>query len=311
MRIAHLSDLHFTSDPRRIPARYLVGKRLIGWANLRLFGRFARFRDAAQVVRAALRDLDALRPDGVVISGDLTGMGLASEYDQARSVLAPLLRRPKVVAIPGNHDIYVERALRDRPFARSFAPWLRTDRPDLQGPGGFPRVVRLGPGVFSVSVSAARPTAPWDSSGRLGPRQLDALDRALADPALSGQRTLLVVHYGPRRPDGSPDSRRHGLRDAEAFLALARRHGVAAILHGHLHRRFILPRGQGIPVPLLCAGSLTDARRKRSYHLLHLEAGALSVEVRAYDAAADRFRAVGDRVELGVPPGGSAGAGKG
>jgi predicted MPP superfamily phosphohydrolase len=79
-RIAHLSDLHIGSIDRREEA--------LAWA------------DAA----------NALRPDAIVITGDILTTGTAY-HDDAVEVLAALRARDGVYACLGNHDYYGEDAL--------------------------------------------------------------------------------------------------------------------------------------------------------------------------------------------------------
>ena len=90
MRIAHFTDLHITEAPSNIAWRDLLSKRLLGWLNLSV-RRFDAFRDASEVTRALVRDLQEQQPDHVVSTGDLTGLSLRSEFEQAQEALGPLL----------------------------------------------------------------------------------------------------------------------------------------------------------------------------------------------------------------------------
>src|SRR5438309_7042065 len=74
--IAHLSDLHFgRTDPA--------------------------------LIEPLLASLDAIRPDVVVVSGDLTQRARAAEFEQARAFLERV-RFPRIV-VPGNHDVPLYR----------------------------------------------------------------------------------------------------------------------------------------------------------------------------------------------------------
>ncbi len=48
---------------------------------------------------------------------------------------------------------------------------------------------------------------------------LAAFRRILADPRVAGRFVFVLIHYAPRRADGSPDQRLHGLENADDFLA--------------------------------------------------------------------------------------------
>jgi len=282
MRIAHFSDVHVTEDPRRIPWRALLGKRLTGWVNLKLFGRFERFAEVPAIARAFKEDVERQEPDFLVFSGDVTALSLPSEFARAAELFAPLLARTDIVGIPGNHDVYVRSERSCRSFHAHFGCWERSDLPDLAGPDGYPIIRLLGQRAAIVAAQSAVPRPLWDSSGELGPAALQALERALRDPRIASRTKLVCIHYAPRRASGRPDTRLHGLRDAEEFLSSAARGGAALVLHGHLHRRFVHGRGPVTPVPLACVGSLTDARRERAYHVYEIADAEVRVHVRRY-----------------------------
>ncbi len=52
----------------------------------------------------AVEEVRALQPDLVVVAGDLTQEGYASEFQTARDALRPLQEEMVTVVIPGNHD---------------------------------------------------------------------------------------------------------------------------------------------------------------------------------------------------------------
>lgn len=92
-------------------------------------GRFRRERLAEVVERVR-----GLRPDHVLITGDLTTTALSAEFADARQALGPLLGdAERVTVLPGNHDRYTGRAARSRSFEAAFAafmprptfPWMR------------------------------------------------------------------------------------------------------------------------------------------------------------------------------------------
>src|SRR5207247_7996216 len=72
--LAHLSDIH-CGDPHFVP----------------------------DLMERAVAEINALGPDIVVVSGDLTTFGFKEEYAQAKSYL-DRLACAAVVVIPGNHD---------------------------------------------------------------------------------------------------------------------------------------------------------------------------------------------------------------
>ncbi len=297
MRIAHFTDIHVTERPSRVSWSDLFSKRFLGWANLKLGGRYGHFRDAAEIAGALVKDLEGIRPDHVVSTGDLTGISLPSEFEAARLALQPLLADARVTGIPGNHDVYVRSAVREKLYEAAFGAWTRTDF----APGDFPEETR---GVYPyplvrflcdeavlLCLRDVRPNPFHDSSGLVGPLQLRALERLLADPRVARRTKLLGLHYGLCRAAGSPDSHFHGLRDARAVRDIAVRGGIALVLHGHLHGRFVIPRGPLSPVPISNPGSLASRhpRHARAYHVYTVGGGRIELAARRYDDEARAF----------------------
>lgn len=308
MRIAHFTDIHVSEHPSRIAFRDLLSKRLVGWANLAVCGRYALFADAGRVTRALVEDLLQLAPDHVLSTGDLTGLSLPAEFEEAREALAPLFAGEHVTGIPGNHDVYTPSALALRLYEKSFGAWTRTDLApgdlgeDLRGLHPYPLVRLLGSDVALICLRDVHPNPLHDSSGRIGEGQLHALERILVSGRLRGRVKLLALHTSLLRATGLPDTRLHGLRDAASLFRVAARGGVDIILHGHIHARFVLPRGAASPISIANPGSLTSRRHERAYHIYRIEAGRIAIEARRYDPASSRFVEWPDAPGTGLLP---------
>jgi Calcineurin-like phosphoesterase len=177
-RFAHISDLHLTSlDDVKVSD--LLNKRALGYLSWR---RRRRREHSPEVLAALLRDLRDLNLDHIVITGDLTHIGLPSEFQQARQWLEALGAPTDVTVVPGNHDAYVHTAW-DKTFAL-WTPYMASD-PGLQtiteqGPGRelFPSV-RLRRPAALIGLTSACPSAPFLATGSLGPTQLKRLDEIL------------------------------------------------------------------------------------------------------------------------------------
>lgn len=247
MKIAHATDIHWFAPP---DLGHLGFKRVLGTANLYLRG---RKDDFAVEVQAALVDhLQALAPDAVLISGDLTAQALPDEFDLALSALRPLLDRVPTLVLPGNHDVYAPDAVRGGFMAARFGPWMGLQA----GP-----LARLElPGVVLLGLDPSRPT--WiTAAGRIPEEQLAALARALASPSLDGRPVVLGVHYPPVDRHGAPYTKAsHGLLNAAELVAVLDAAPVrpALIACGHVHHgfrsRIVLSDGAEIPV-LDCGSS--------------------------------------------------------
>lgn len=136
LRIAHVTDLHWL-DKEHVPLRDMTWKRFIAYANLELFGRAKQFDP---FVREQILDkIDELRPDVLLITGDLTSIGSPNEFAMARRALLPLLRKYPSYIIPGNHDTHYHERSTEWLY-RHFVDWLPRrpqDAFDMAGLGVF------------------------------------------------------------------------------------------------------------------------------------------------------------------------------
>lgn len=220
--LAHLSDPHLAPLPAP-KLHELAGKRALGYLNWKRNRHAIHRRD---VLDALVADMKAQTPDHIAVTGDLVNLALPDEFTQARMWLASVGTPHDVTVVPGNHDAYVT-ATRHR-----IADWQDFSRGDAAGPGSpteFPFVRRRGP-LTLIGVSSAVPTAPFMATGTLGRAQLDALDRLLSEIADDPNFRVLLIHH----PLVST-SRYKRLTDADALIALLKRHRVDLVLHGHDH----------------------------------------------------------------------------
>ena len=95
-RIAHISDLHLPLYGA-VPLGALLGKRVLGYANLRLFRRSHRLEH----LESLLRGLKAEEPDLVVITGDLSSLSLDSEFARLDRMVVQLQSEAWVI-VPEN-----------------------------------------------------------------------------------------------------------------------------------------------------------------------------------------------------------------
>lgn len=256
VRLGHFSDVHITVQRLGWKWREFFGKRFTGWMNLKLLGRGLRFRHAAAVARVLVHELKQRRPDHLVFSGDATALAFEAEFAAAAKVLAvndPDM--PPCLAIPGNHDCYTRKPVREALFERYFAPWQVGERIDdaiypFAQQAGHVWIVGLNSSTYNLF--------PWDASGGVGAAQRDRLKRLLAE--LPAGPRILVTHYPAVRPKGTPDHRLRRMRDWRETIRIAAEGGVRLWLHGHRHHPFHLPETDNLPFPVICAGSATQTR---------------------------------------------------
>ena len=282
MRLAHFSDVHVTHFPLSGGFEW---KRLAAVASYTLAGRGRHFVGSGERLSALLEDLDRLGVDHALCTGDLTGVSTPGEFEEAAARFGDRLRQPaRFSCLPGNHDRYVPHA--QGLFERHFGALCEGAR--------FPFVKDLGGGVTLVGLDVSRPTNLIDSSGLVGADQLRRLEAILSDGALRPRFVVLALHYGLMRSDGRPDGRSHGLRDVEALTALLDRDAVTVdlVLHGHLHRPFVVQTRRR---QVVNAGSATDLHvRACGFHLYDIDPSRFEVRVtrREWSPASGRYQEV-------------------
>ena len=169
----------------------------------------------------AVRALDArgMRPDAVVISGDLTENGLVAEYQQLAEMLDRTLGHLPVYVVPGNHD--------RREVLRAELSHL----PGIDGCDGFIQFVIEDHALRLVMLDTVVPGA---GHGILCTDRLAWLDATLAQ---APERPTVVVMHHPPIVCGIRHMDAINLRDADAFASVIERHRqVRRILCGHHHR---------------------------------------------------------------------------
>ncbi len=280
MRILHFSDPHIGIPFCKIFFCKWFGKRGIGGVNL-LAGRRHYFASASEKLAALARFKEEQEVDLVLCTGDYTALGLEMEYAAARQAVEPLLDAPLgYVNVPGNHDLYTGNVLRKGRFFEFFGITLQTDLPEFQVDDVWPLVHFAGDRLAVIAVNSSRPNPlPWRSSGRIPDAQLQALAAILRDPRLAGRYIFIMTHYAPLRSDASLDSRLHGLRNAEEFLAVCAAAPGAAILCGHIHKGYhVTVPGNGQSI--YCAGSISMVG-KESFWLFDFDENRQELQARA------------------------------
>jgi 3',5'-cyclic AMP phosphodiesterase CpdA len=297
MRIAHVSDLHVLSRSGAQWRRILFNKRITGYANL-VMGRARVHR--REYLLAVLSDA-AAGADHLVVTGDITNLALEHEYEEARALLDEAARRVEVTVVPGNHDIYLPSTHGHRRFAHHFAPYLRSDLPQLVRdlPAGPFSCVKLRGAAAIIGLSSGVPRPPFVSAGYLGRTQLDALAQVLAHPEVQRRTPVVLVHHPPL------DSRlrllqlRDGLVDAPSLRRELAALSRGLVLFGHLHVRLrarLTTREGELEVIGASGGALDhphpSVRAGWNRYELDEQGDVRSVEARVFDPATQRLQPV-------------------
>lgn len=196
--------------------------------------------DPPRALQRALAHVRQLRPapELVLLTGDLADSGRASDYVVVRELLRselppPTEGGPRVLAIPGNHDLRetMLEALGDYlPVAADApAPWICLHE--------------VHQGLHLIGLDTVVPRAPH---GELGDAQLAWLERQLA--ACAGEPVLIFMHHPPLT-SGITAMDEFGLKSGREGLArlVAQHGGVQLIAAGHIHRPIVGALG-GAPV---------------------------------------------------------------
>ncbi|AMV28606.1 Calcineurin-like phosphoesterase [Gemmata sp. SH-PL17] len=284
IRLAHFSDIHLTARPLGWRVRDTFNKRTTGLVNVRLLGRGARFFHANDVTVALRTEFASRGFDHLVFSGDATALGFPSEMTEAATRLGVgCTALPPGIAVPGNHDLYIRRSVRDRFFETPFAPWQQGQRVTTDP---YPFAQKVGH-VWLIALNSAKPNVLfWDATGRVGVPQLERF-RALCAMLDAGPR-IVVSHYPLLKEGHQIEPRWHRLHDWRAARDAAAECGVSLWLHGHRHHWYALPIAPNLPFPTICTGSSTQTRRW-GYHDYTIDGWHLKGQRRVYDLATKAF----------------------
>ena len=154
--------------------------------------------------------LPDLRPDAVVVTGDLSQRARHGEFQRARALVQVAARTAPVLVIPGNHDVaWWTRPLipfAKQPLYAKYARYFGTDlTPTLALPGALIASALTSHGVAWGSLTLR--VRDLAVKGHLPKREV-ARVRGLFDAAPREQARVLVVHHNVLRGDMS---RRMGL----------------------------------------------------------------------------------------------------
>ena len=229
MRFIHISDPHLT-DLTGVPSKAIRGKRRLG----HLSWRRRRHRHLRANLDALCAAFSELRPDLILVTGDLVHIGLPEELAAAAEWLRDLRSSAQILVTPGNHDLYGRdswSACRSRWGDYLHLPRNSAANADAGEPAwwaGFPSHLRFDD-IHVYGLNSGLPTPVGFAAGELGaPQRRRLADLLAAAPAQA--LNLLALHHPPLP---GVMGKRRALRDAAALQPLLG--GVHLALHGHGH----------------------------------------------------------------------------
>jgi 3',5'-cyclic AMP phosphodiesterase CpdA len=284
-QFAHISDPHLTTL-HNVRLTQLLNKRLLGYLSWR---RRRRHEHRPEVLDALSRDLAANPPGQLVVTGDLTHIGLPQEFSQARKWLQQLGDAGQVALVPGNHDACVKA-----PWQDTFELWTDYLASDTAGSPPFPSL-RVRGSIAFIGLSSACPTPPFMATGAVGREQLQRLPGLLETTRDQGLFRVIFIHHSPLV---GTEKWRKRLTDAPALQAVIETSGAELVLHGHGHRahcRKLETRHGTVPVMAVPSASAlglhgADIAHYNRYAVSRSENGwTLDLECRGYDPSVDGF----------------------
>ena len=185
-----------------------------------------------EVFDKVVDEVNKLKPDAIVITGDLTDEGLVKEYKKCRELVSRL-RTKKLIAISGNHDYRNTGYLN---FKKYFP---------------FENINELDDDVILITVGTARPDR---NEGEIGYRQNLWLERTMK--RYPDKVKILAMHH---HLIGIPDtgSDRLTVIDAGDVLRTILDTNVDLVLCGHKHRPWVWHLGH---LEIVNAGTAASVR---------------------------------------------------
>ncbi|MFE8873275.1 phosphodiesterase [Acetobacter persici] len=198
MIIAQLSDLHICA-PEKLAYRQV---------------------DTASALRAAIAHVNSLsiRPDLVLLTGDLTDHGESDEYIYLSSILKDLTCPFRLM--PGNHDNRENM----RHVFQDFSYLGTTNSARMSF------VVECG----DLTIIALDTLIAGSDAGNIGEEQLEWFEQQLK---LTCDKKVLVAMHHPPVSTGISHMDRQGLLDTSSFRAIVSANPqICRIVTGHIHR---------------------------------------------------------------------------
>ena len=164
---------------------------------------------------------ESMRPEAVVVSGDLTQRARYAQFYACKHFLDSL-NLPYLV-VPGNHDIPLYHL-----WNRFFSPFAR-----YQLFFGRMETILEIDHFYVIGINSIR--RRFHTRGHISLNQIQAVD-AFLQAAPSNKFKILVAH----QPFYTAPDDRHGIKDCPVLGRIAleqwSKNGLYALLHGHLHQ---------------------------------------------------------------------------
>lgn len=221
MRLALIGDIH--AYQLKIHPKRLFSRRIMGHTNLWMNRRFSFNHRVLDVLFDKVREL---KPDMVLLSGDVSTTSLEDEFLDIERYLRPLSEEFKLVLVPGNHDRYTFRAAKAKRIESMLKGIL---------PNEFPHFEQLNEKWRLLALDSATPGFVF-SRGALGPTQMAGARKHLSS-LTPEQGVIVLCHYPVTLPAGVPSSWAHNLAEEKPLRDLLCECPARVVfMHGHVHK---------------------------------------------------------------------------
>ncbi|MEM2110361.1 MAG: metallophosphoesterase [Candidatus Bathyarchaeia archaeon] len=208
-----------------------------------------------ETFRWAVKEINEMSPDAVLVTGDLTENGLMSEFRMAKEELSKL-KIEKIIYVSGNHDYRSTGYL----LFKDFFPFLQ--------------VTEIGDAVITV-LSSARPDR---DDGEVGYRQNLWLENTLKKYE-DRIKVVAIHHHVVPVPDTGADQ--ITVIDAGDVLRSLVKSNVDLVLCGHRHRPW---RWKMENMQIVHAGSVSCEKLRgffcNSYNVINVKKDEIKVKLK-------------------------------
>lgn len=280
LKIITASDLHYLSPD------------LMGGGEL--FSRLVLSRDAKAVeyceelCGAFFREAELLRPDAVILSGDLSFNGEAQSHIRMAEKLSALSKAGICVLVTtGNHDVYNKKAASFAgAYPKALAPFSGGDFEAVYGDFGYGGAQSRDAASlsFTYRISDSLWVLMLDANTRdypcgLSPDTLRWIEAQLKAASRAGARVIAAGHQNLFKH--SIFDTGYVMEDAHLLYELFERYGVRLFLSGHMHIQHILTKGgvteiatSALPVAACQYGLITIENDGFSYESRRVDVGS-------------------------------------
>ena len=213
------------------------------------------------MARAAVEEINTLKPNLTVVAGDLTWNGIREQFEEAKDILNALKRPP--IVIMGNHDASNVGFLT---FEEIFGPRFCSHQDDR---------------VFIFAVDSSQPDL---DTGHIGREQIAFIDKGFTEADENLFKIFALHHHLVPVPRSGRE--RDALVDAGDVLELMMHKAVTLVLSGHRHYPWVWRLEN---ILLVYSGTVSSPRLRsapgHNYNIISIGDDTLEITTKSYNIA--------------------------